>query len=321
MTLRRTLLTLALAAPVAARAQPAWPARPLRIVVPFAPGGSTDLMARRIAERLTQTLGQTVLVENRPGAGGVTGSDLVAKSPPDGLTLLFGVTGTHAIAPSLYPALPYQPLRDFAPVTLVVQAPLVLVVHPALPIHSMAEFIAAAKARPGAISYGTPGNGTSMHLTGVMFDQAAGTQTTHVPYRGSAVALNDLVGGTLSSMWGDLLVVLPQIRAGAIRALAVTSATRNPLLPEVPTVAESGLPGFEAVSWQGLFAPAATPPDLVERLSNEVRAALALPEIHDFFAGQGFLVGGTTPAAFTTMVGAEMAKWARVVHEGHVSVE
>ena len=326
MTSRRTLLALAAASPVAAspvatRAQSDWPARPLRIVVPFAPGGSTDLMARRLAERLTQTLGQTVLVENRPGAGGVTGSDYVAKAAPDGLTMLFGVTGTHAIAPSLIPALPYQPLRDFAPITLVVRAPLVLVVHPALPVHSLADYIAAARARPGTLTYGTPGNGTSMHLTGVMFDQAAGTQTTHVPYRGSAMALNDLVGGTLASMWGDLLVVLPQIRAGAVRAIAVTSATRNPLLPDVPSVAAAGLPGFEALSWQGIFAPAATPPAVVERLSAEIRAAIEQPDIRDFFAGQGFLMGGSTPAAFTAMVGAEIAKWAKVVRDGKVSVD
>ncbi len=323
---RRTLLALAAASPVVARAQAAraqsdWPARPLRIVVPFAPGGSTDLMARRLAERLTQTLGQTVLVENRPGAGGVTGSDHVANAAPDGLTMLFGVTGTHAIAPSLIPALPYQPLRDFAPITLVVRAPLVLVVHPSLPVHSLADHIAAARARPGTLTYGTPGNGTAMHLTGVMFDQAAGTQTTHVPYRGSAMALNDLVGGTLASMWGDLLVVLPQIRAGAIRAIAVTSATRHPLLPDVPSVAEAGLPGFEALSWQGIFAPAATPPAVVERLSAEIRAAIEQPDIRDFFAAQGFLMGGSTPAAFTAMVGAEMAKWAKVVREGKVTAD
>jgi tripartite-type tricarboxylate transporter receptor subunit TctC len=246
---------------------------------------------------------------------------MVAKSPPDGLTMLFGVTGTHAVAPSLYPALPYQPLRDFAPITLVVRAPLVLVVQPALPIHSVADFIAAAKARPGALTYGTPGNGTAMHLTGVMFDQSAGTQTTHVPYRGSVPALNDLLGGTLGAMWGDLLVVLPQLRAGAIRALAVTSATRNPLLPEVPTVAESGLPGFEAMSWQGLFAPSATPPALVERLSVEIRAALDQPEIREFFAAQGFLVGGSTPAEFAAMVGTEITKWARVVRDGKVTAD
>ncbi len=318
---RRSLLALATAAPLAARAQPDWPGRPLRLVVPFAPGGSTDLMARRIAERLTRTLGQTMLVENRPGAGGVSGADFVARAPADGLTLLFGVTGTHGIAPSLNPGLPYQPLRDFAPVTLVVQAPLVLVVHPALPVHSVRDLIATAKAAPASITYGTPGNGTSMHLTGVMFDQAAGTQTIHVPYRGSAMALNDLVAGTLSCMWGDLLVVLPQLRAGTIRAIAVTSAARNPLLPEVPSVAEAGLPGFEALSWQGIFAPAGTPPAVVERLSAEIRAAIELPEIRDFFAAQGFLMGGTTPAAFTTMVGAEIAKWAKVVRDGGVTMQ
>lgn len=318
MIARRPLLAAALAAPAVARAQP-WPSRPVRLVVPFPPGGSTDLLARRLAERFSTTLGQSVVVENRPGAGGTTGSDVVAKAAPDGHTLLMGVTGTHGVAPSLYPALPYQPLRDFAPVSLVVRAPLVLVVHPAVPARTLAEFTAAAKAAPASITYGTPGNGTSMHLTGVMYDLAAGTQLVHVPYRGSAAALNDLVAGTLKTMFGDLLVVLPQIRAGTIRAIAVTSAARNPLLPEVPTFAEAGLPGFEALSWQGLFAPAGTPEPVVERLSAETRAALELPEIREFFSAQGFLVGGSTPAAFRALVAAEIAKWGRVVREGRVT--
>ncbi|MCK8784352.1 tripartite tricarboxylate transporter substrate binding protein [Roseomonas sp. NAR14] len=298
--------------------EPGWPDRPVRIVVPFPPGGSTDLLARQLAEKLNVALGQTVLVENRAGAGGTTGSDYVAKSAPDGNTLLMGVTGTHGIAPSLFPNLPYQPLRDFAPVSLMVTAPLVLVCHPSLPATTLAEFVALAKARPGTVTYGTPGNGTSMHLTGVLFDLQAGTQLVHVPYRGTAGAMNDLVSGQIQTMFGDLLTVLPQVRAGGIRAIAVTAKARNALLPAVPTMDESGLPGFQTLSWQGLFAPARTPPAIVERLSRETRAAMTAPDVNGFFAAQGFAVGGSTPAEFRDLVAAENTKWAEVVRAGNV---
>lgn len=304
-----------------ALAQEGWPAQPIRIVVPFVPGGSTDVLARRLAEKLRVALGQPVVVENRGGAGGTVGADSVAKSAPDGYTLLMGVTGTHGVAPSLYPKLPYDPLRDFAPVSLVVTAPLVLVTAQELPARTVTDFVALAKAKPGTLTYGTPGNGTSMHLTGVMFDLSAGTELVHVPYRGSAVALTDLVAGRISCMFGDLLVVLPQVQAGSIRPLAVTSTTRNPLLPQVPTLAEAGLAGFEALSWQGLFAPAGTPPAIVERLSRETRAAMQSPETRDFFAAQGFEVDGSSPDAFRTLVAREIAKWAKVVVAGNVRAE
>lgn len=313
-------LGLAAGLPASARAQ-SWPSQTIRLVVPFATGGSTDVLARRLADKLKTSLGQPVIVENRPGAGGTLGSDYVAKSAPDGHTLLMGVTGTHGVAPSLFPNLPYQPLRDFAPVSLVVAAPLVLVAHPSVPAKTLSEFIALAKAEPNTLTYGTPGNGTSMHLTGVMFDLKAGTKLVHVPYRGSAPALTDLVGGQIKTMYGDLLVVLPQIRAGAIRAIAVTSKTRNPLLPDVPTMDEAGLPGFEVRSWQGLFAPAGTPPAIVERLSKEARAALESPDVKEFFASQGFHVGGGTPAEFQALVASEVARWAEIVKSGNVRPE
>lgn len=315
----------ALAALGAAIASPAlgqaWPARPVRIVVPFPPGGSTDLLARRLAERLSAALGQTVLVENRPGAGGTTGADLVAKSPPDGHTLLMGVTGSNAIAASLFPNLPYDPVRGFAPVSRLVSAPLLLAVGPAMPARDVAGYVAAARAAPGGITYATPGNGTSMHLTGVMFGLAAGVQLQHVPYRGSAQALTDLVAGQVGSAFADLLVALPQVRSGAVRALAVTSAARHPLLPEVPTMQEAGLAGFEALSWQGLFAPAGTPAPVLERLHAEVARAMADPAIRDAFAAQGFAVESTPPAAFAAFVAAEVAKWAEVVRRGDVRAD
>lgn len=303
-----------------ARAQ-AWPAKPIKIVVPFPPGGSTDLLARRLGEKLSAAFGQPVVVENKPGAGGTTGADGVARSPADGYTLLMGVTGSNAISASLYPQLPYDPIKDFAPVSQVVSAPLVLAVNASNPIKTVADYIAAARTRP--MTYGSPGNGTSMHLTGEMFDLATGVKLTHVPYRGSAPAMNDLLGGTLESMFGDFLVLLPQIKAGKVTPIAVSSSQRHPLLPNVPTIAESGiasLKGFEATSWQGLFAPAATPPDVVARLNAEVVKALASPDIKEFFGSQGFIVSGTTPAQFRAFIEAEVPKWARVVKAANVKV-
>ena len=321
---RRRLLAAAAVACVAgtAQAQSGFPSRPLRIVVPFPPGGSTDLLARRLGEKLSPALGQPVIVENKPGAGGTTGADFVAKSAPDGHTLLMGVTGSNAIAASLFSKLPYDPLKDFAPVSVVVSAPLVLAVNASSPIRSTRDYLAAARAKP--LTYGTPGNGTSMHLTGEMFDQAAGVKLTHVPYKGSAPALNDLLGGTLDSMFGDFLVLLPQIKAGKVTPLAVTSSRRHPLLPEVPTVAESGLPGlagFEASSWQGLFAPAGTPREVVARLNAEVVKALEAADIREFFGSQGFIVGGSTPEQFKAFIETEVPKWGRVVKAANVKID
>jgi tripartite-type tricarboxylate transporter receptor subunit TctC len=291
-----------------------FPDKTVYLVVPFAPGGSTDVLARQLAEKLTAALGQTVVVLNKPGAGGTIGADFVAKGPADGSTLLMGVTGSNAIAESLYPDLPYNAATDFAPISEVVSAPLVLVVNSASSIKTVEQYIAAAKLKP--LSYGSPGSGTSMHLTGAMFQLDTGAPLTHVAYRGSALALTDLLGGVLDSMFGDLLVVLPRVQAGALRAIAVTSRQRHPLLPEVPTIAESGVPAlknFEAISWQGVFAPAATPSDVVMRLNAEIIKALANPELKDTFSRQGFIVAGSTPEQFRALVDAEIPKWARVV--------
>jgi len=312
-------------APAALAQGAAWPGRPIRLVVPFPPGGSTDVLARRLAERMAASLGQPVVVENRPGAGGTTGADLVSKSPPDGTTLLMGVTGSNAIAASLFPNLPYDPVTGFAPIARVVSAPLVVAVNPGIGVQDLAGYVAAARAAPGGMTYATPGNGTSMHLTGVMFGLAAGVELTHVPYRGTAQATTDLMAGRVRSSFGDLLVLLPQIRAGTVRALAVTGAARHPLLPEVPTVAESALPGFEpgfeAESWQGVFAPPATPPAIQARLHAEVARAMEAPDIRDFFAGQGFRVEATAPDDFAAFVRAEVAKWGKVVREGGVKLD
>ena len=315
--MKSILSTIALAAatvllPTFATAQ-AYPTKPIRIVVPFPPGGSTDLLARRIGEKLAAVWGQPVVVDNRAGAGGTLGADYVAKSAPDGYTLLMGVTGSNAIANALYPKLPYDVVKDFAPVSLVVSSPLVLVRNPNFAPKTVQEVVAAAKAKPGSISYGSPGNGTSMHLTGEMFKLSAKVSMLHIPYRGSAGALSDLMGGQIDTMFGDFLVVWPQLESGKLQPIAVTSKTRHKMLPNVPTIAESGYPGFEALSWQGLFAPAATPPAIVEQLNREVNKALASADIQEYFGSRGFTLGGSSATEFKAFVKVEADKWAKIV--------
>ncbi|MDM0120599.1 Bug family tripartite tricarboxylate transporter substrate binding protein [Variovorax arabinosiphilus] len=290
-----------------------FPTKPIHIVVPFPPGGSTDLLARRIGEKLAAAWGQPVVVDNRAGAGGTLGADYVAKSAPDGYTLLMGVTGSNAIANALYPKLPYDVVKDFAPVSLVVSSPLVLVRNPGFAGKTVAEVVAMAKAKPGSISCGSPGNGTSMHLTGEMFKLSAKVSMLHIPYRGSAGALSDLMGGQIDTMFGDFLVVWPQLEAGKLQPIAVTSKTRHKMLPNVPTIAESGYPGFEALSWQGLFAPAATPPAVVEQLNREVNKALASADIQEYFGSRGFTLGGSSATEFKAFVKVEADKWAKIV--------
>ncbi len=316
---RRACLALAACAWFAAAA-PAWgqtfPSRPLKLVVPFPPGGSTDLLARRIGEKLAAALGQPVLVENRPGAGGATGSVEVARAAADGHTLLFGVTGTHAISPALNPKIGYDPRGDFAALSIVVSAPLVVVVRAESPHKTLADLLAWARANPERLTHGSPGNGTTMHLTGEMFALATGTKLTHVPYKGSAPATQDLLGGQIESMFGDLLVTLPLVQSGKLRALAVTSRQRNPLLPAVPTTAEAvprELAEFEASSWQGLFVPAGTPPAVLERLNAEIVKALRAPDLKDFFAERGFVVEAKSLDDSRRFLEAEVAKWARIV--------
>jgi tripartite-type tricarboxylate transporter receptor subunit TctC len=324
LILRRVVLALASVAlllPAPGRSQATYPNKPIRIVVPFAPGGSTDLLARRVGDKLAAAWGQPVVVDNRPGAGGTIGADFVAKSAPDGYTLLTGVTGSNAIAQALYPKLPYDVMKDFSPVSMIASAPLVLAVNPDVEAKTAAEFLALVKSKPGALSYGSAGNGTSMHLTGEMYKQAAEVSMVHVPYRGSAGMLTDLVSGQIQVTFGDVLVLLPQIEAGKIRALAVTSKARLPILPDVPTLNEAGLEGFEALSWQGFFAPAGTPPELVEKLSAEVNRAMRSPDIKDYFAARGFIVEGTTPEAFKTFIASEVKKWTPIVKSAGVQTD
>jgi tripartite-type tricarboxylate transporter receptor subunit TctC len=312
---KAVLAAVALAWAASAGAQ-AYPSKVIRIVVPFPPGGSTDVIARKLAEKF-QSMGQPVVVDNKPGAGGAVGSADVAKAAPDGHTLLVGVTGSHAVSVSLNPSLPYHPLKDFEPISMVVSAPLTIVVHPSVPATDLRSLVALNK----PLNHGSPGNGTSMHLTAEMFNLAAGTKYVHVPYKGTAAALNDLLGGQIQLMFGDFLVTLPQVKAGKIRALAVTSARRHPLLPEVPTVAESGYPGFEALSWQGLFAPAGTPKEIVAKLNAELVKALGAQDMKDYFAQQGFFVGGNSPAEFRAFIEQEIPKWGRIVKAANVTLQ
>ncbi|MHB0769548.1 Bug family tripartite tricarboxylate transporter substrate binding protein [Bradyrhizobium sp. 5.13L] len=314
------LAGLAMLLPTAGHSQAIYPSKAIHIVVPFAPGGSTDVLARRLGDKLAAAWGQPVVVDNRPGAGGTVGADSVAKSAPDGYTLLAGVTGSNAIAQALYAKLPYDVIKDFAPLSMMVSAPLVLAVNPDVKANTAAEFLALAKSKPDALSFGSAGNGTSMHLTGEMYKQAAGVSMVHVPYRGSAAMLTDLMSGQIQVTFGDVLVLMPQIQAGKVRALAVTSKTRHPLLPDVPTLDEAGLKGFEALSWQGLFAPAGTPPEVVEKLSAEVNKALQSADIKDYFAAQGFIVQGSTPAAFKAFIASEVQKWTPIVKNSGAQV-
>ncbi len=298
-----------------------FPTKPIRIVVPFPAGGTTDVLARAVAQKLTESLGQAAVVDNRPGAGGNIGAELVAKSPPDGYTLLMGTVGTHAINPSLYPKMPYDHVKDFAPVILVAGVPNVLVINPSLPVNSVQELIAYAKANPGKLNFASSGNGTSIHLSGELFKTMAGIQMTHVPYKGSAPALQDLVGGQVQLMFDNLPSSLALIKAGKLKALAVTSLTRAAALPDVPTVAESGLPGFEASSWFGLLAPAGTPPPIVVTLNADVAKWLATPEAREKLLAQGANAAGGSPADFARHIAAETAKWQKVVRESGAKVD
>jgi len=310
----------AVAAP-AVYAQAVYPTKPIRIVVPFPAGGTTDILARAVGQKLTETNGQPVLIDNRPGAGGNIGAELVAKSPPDGYTLLMGTVGTHAINPSLYAKMPYDHQKDFAPVILVAGVPNVLVINPSVPANSVQELIAYGKANPGKLNFASSGSGTSIHLAGELFKTMSGVQMTHIPYKGSAPAIADLLGGQVQIMFDNLPSALPQIKAGKLKALAVTSAQRATALPDVPTIAEAGLPGFEASSWFGLLAPAGTPKEVIVKLNTEVAKWLASPEAREKLAAQGAIAAGKTPEDFTQHIVAETAKWQKVVKESGAKVD
>jgi tripartite-type tricarboxylate transporter receptor subunit TctC len=299
----------------------AYPSQPIKLIVPFPPAGSTDLSGRAVAGKLQERLGQPVVIENKPGAGGNIGSDLVAKAQPDGYTLLVGTIGTHAINMALYSKMPYDNIRDFAPVVLLSSTPNVLVVYPEFPAHSVADLIRLAKADPGKITYGSSGSGTSIHLSGVLFNSMAGTEMTHVPYKGSAGLQPDLMSGTINIAFDNLTSTMAQIKGGRLRAIAVTGRTRSPMLPDLPTIAESGLPGYEVTSWNAVFAPAGTPKEIIDRLNHELNAILQSPETRKYFAEQGGEAGGGTPRELADLVRSETAKWSKVVKESGARVD
>lgn len=309
-----------------ALAQTAWPSRPIRIVVPFTPGGTTDILARTLAPELTKALGQPVVVENRAGAGGNIGADLVAKAPNDGYTLLMGTVGTHGINKSLYSKLPFDPQKDFAPVTLVAGVPNVMVMNTKraqeLGINNVADFVKYAKSHPGKLNMASSGNGTSIHLAGELFKSRTGIFMTHIPYRGSGPAITDLLVGAVDVMFDNLPSAIPHIQSGGLKAFAVTSAVRSSALPDTPTVAEAGaLAGFEASSWFGLLAPAGTPPEVVSRLQQETAKALNLPAVKERLVAQGAIPSGNTPLEFAKLIEAEIAKWAPVVKASGAKVD
>lgn len=319
---RRRLLAaagvaLSLVLPTFAQAQAqtqtqTYPAKPIRLVVPYPPGGPTDIVARLVAQKLSEQMGQPVVIDNRPGAGGNPGAEMVARSAPDGYTLVVATTA-HAINPSLFKNLGYSLSKDFAPISQLTSGPLVIVANPGLPANNVAELIALAKSKPGELNFASSGNGQSTHLSAELFASMAGVKMNHIPYKGSAPALTDTMGGQTQLMFDTMLSAMPHVKAGKLKALAVTSSTRSPVAPDVPTVAESGLPGYEAIAWNGLLAPAGTPPDVVARLNAELKKVLASPDVKDKFEAQGFAASWNTPADFSRFMTAEVEKWGKVV--------
>ncbi|MEK6592016.1 MAG: tripartite tricarboxylate transporter substrate binding protein [Pseudomonadota bacterium] len=290
-----------------------WPTKPVRIVVPFPPGQGADFVGRLLAERLTPVLGQQVVVENRPGAGSMIGTEYVAKAAGDGYTLLIGGTSAMVINPHLYSKLGYDTLRDFTPISNIALLPLMICVKSSFPAHTINDLIKLAKRRPGEITYGSSGNGSTHHLAQAMFASAAGIQLTHVPYKGSTASMADLIGGQIAMLADTLPAVLPFVRAGTIRALGVTSIKRSPFFPDVPTLDEQGIKGFDATAWAGFVAPAGTPVSILERLNNEVVKALKTPEMQKHFQGLGMVPIGDTREQFGAFLKVELARWEKAV--------
>jgi tripartite-type tricarboxylate transporter receptor subunit TctC len=320
MMRRRSLITTALLAPGLASAQGWTPTRPLRLVVPFAAGGSTDVAARILAEGMAAALGQPVVVENRTGSAGFIGAENVARSAPDGTSLLMGATGLLAIAPHLYATMPFNVERDLAPVSLAFASDLVISVANAVPARTLPELVALARARPGALNFATSGAGTTTHVATELFRLAAGIEITHVPYRGSSLAMNDLMAGNVQIMVDQIAGSIGQIRDGRIRALAVTGAQRHPLLPDVPTVTEAGLPGASATSWGAVMVPAGTPEPVIARLAGTIGQVLGQPETRSRMSAAGADPAFSTPAELAAFIRAETAKWGRVVRDGGITV-
>ena len=300
---------------------PNYPVKPVRWIVPFAAAGPTDLMSRAVAEKLSQRFGQQFVVDNRPGAGGNIGAEVVARSAPDGYTLMIGHVGTHAINATLYPRLAFDPIRDFTPISLIATLPLALVVHPSVPAKDVRELVAYAKTHPGQLNFASAGNGGPTHLTGELFKVSAGINIVHVPYKGNAAALTDLIAGRVHMMFSNMLTSMPHVRAGKLRAIALSSPARSPQAASIPTVAESGLPGFSSVPWYGALGPAGLPKSIVTRLHAGISQALAEPDLRERFVTQGIDLQASTSAEFAALIKAELAKWRKVVRESGAKVD
>jgi len=318
---RRSALVLALGAPFAMRGARAadWPSKPMRLIVPYAPGGGADAVARILARHVGDSLGQSIVVENKGGAGSIIGTDLVAKAEPDGYTLAM-VSTAHVISPHIYKQMPYDPIKDFTPVMRLAEGPYVLTVHPSLPVKNVSELIALAKARPGEIDYASSGNGSSQHLVGALFCSMAGVKLNHVPYKGSNQAMNDVLGGQVKVTFAGVPNVLPNLGTGKLRALAVSTSTRYAELPNVPTIAEAGVPGYDATIWLGLLAPPNTPRDVVQKLNADITRILSTPEAKKLMASAGVDVATSTPEEFGRLMQSELERWGKVVRETGATV-
>ena len=312
---------LSLSFPALAQAPASYPNRPIKLVIPFPPGGPLDIVGRTIAQKVTEAWGQSVVVDNRPGAGGNIGGDIVAKSAPDGYTILMGALSTHAVNPSLYAKMPYDAVADFAPITLVAVTPNVLVVNAALPVNSAKEFITYAKANSGKLAFGSGSNGSAGHLAGELFKVDIGAEIIHVPYKGGAPATQALLAGDTQFMFDNLANAMPQVKAGKLKALAVTTAQRSKLAPELPTMAEAGLQGFDISTWFGLFAPAGTPRDIIAKWNAEVAKILNSPEMREKLVAQGAEPTPMTPEQFAAFVQSEIAKYAKIVKASGAKVD
>jgi tripartite-type tricarboxylate transporter receptor subunit TctC len=298
-----------------------FPTRPLRMIVPWAPAGAADILARTLSQKMAEHWNQQVVVDNRPGANGVIGTELAARAPADGYTLLMGATGPNSVLPSLVAKLPYDALKDFAPVSLVATTTYVLSVNPSLPVNSVKDLIAYAKSKPGQLTFGSPGAGTPNHLSGEMFKAATGIDMQHVPYKGSAPVITDIMGGQITLAFENIAPVLPHIKSGRLKALAISASKRSALLPDIPTVAESGFPGFQAVGWFGVLAPAGTPHDAIARLNAETVRVLKLADVRERLSGLGAEIIGSTVEDFATFEKSEIEKWAKVVKSANVHIE
>ena len=321
MYTRRLVLALAAAAACSSSFAQTWPAKPIRLVVPFPAGGGTDIIGREVTQRITEATKWAFIVDNKPGSGGNIGIDNVAKSPADGYSLVLGQTSNLAINPSLYAKLPYDPLKDLTPITKVASAPLTLVVATDSPYKTLADIVAASKAKPGSINFATSGNGTVAHLATEMFQKEAGVKMTHIPYKGASQGINDVIGGQVQVYVSSIPTLIGHIKSGKLRALAVTSAKRVDDLPQVPTIAESGYKGFEAVTWFGILGPANLPKDVTARLNTEINKALQTPELQKKLSDQGADVAGSTPEQFGTLVRDDITRWGKVVKESGAKID